>query len=240
MSSELNNPHKDNQSEEDADQLLARFVNQKFDLELRKMLSSSLEKNYLISKSHTNMNTLKQKKSWSVVGVIAAAVLLTLLALNPLYDFKSALAADDPPPFPKNIQALAYNYLEEVDIQHGGILKGQTEEEMTRTNAINAFNAKDFKLAEEYFSVIESKSEEDQFYAGVAALYNKHYPASIQTLKQIVADGSLYQTEAGWYLALAYILNGNNAAAVPHLEHVLQSNWNVDLANQLLENIKAQ
>lgn len=72
--------------------------------------------------------------------------------------------------------------------------------------AENAFNAKDFKKAEEAFKslmVIDKENAEIQFYRAVANIELNNYDAAEKLLMPLKNGQSAYKNKAIWYLALS-------------------------------------
>ena len=215
MSSNFEKFNDGQDNPEDIEPLLKELLQTKFDEELKQELQKDLKDQYGVSKENKS-TTLGRRKLTYILTAIAAGFGLLIMTTYFFNTKKSKLASEDPPSLSsfENAEKLAINYLKTTDIYHGGAVKGTTSSQ-SRTQAINAFNAKNYEQAAQYFSLIEAMTEEDLFYCGVASLYNENYGKSIKTLQQVSDMGTQYSIEADWYLALAHILNGNRDAAKP-------------------------
>ena len=187
------------------------------------------------------MSTLKQQSRLYTALAIFCGVVFLILVYNPVDLRNTALAAYDPPPYPDPDQvsahSMALTYLNEQPIQHSGLLKGGTTQEESRTIAIHAFNDQNYLGAEKYFEEITSKSEEDRFCFGVAALYNAHYQKAINVLTPLAEEESRFSTECNWYLALAHLLQHQEEQANQYLIRVEQGTWNAEQARKLLQKL---
>ncbi|MCO6490409.1 MAG: hypothetical protein J5I98_18485 [Phaeodactylibacter sp.] len=214
-----------NLSEDKIDDILGNAIRAKFDAELRLDLEKSLRQDYNLTRGSQRIE-LKEKRGnrrLFFLAAIAASLALFILAWIVIQ------------PSPGNAQELASAYLTTSEIYHGGALKGNAGNEEARTQAIRSFNAGEYAQAEQYFSGIGNKTEEDLFYSGMSSLYLKEYKGAIAKLESLAGSESRFQEEANWYLAIAYILDGDLATARELLSKMEPSGWNHDKARKLLE-----
>ena len=216
-------------NEDEIDAILGHAIQAKFDAELKLDLKKSLKQDYGVNRGNQRIE-LKERNGRSrlfYLAAIAASLAILVLAWNVLFTSS-----------PGDVQELALVYLTTSEIYHGGALKGNTDAEDARMQAIRSFNAGEYAQAEQYFSGIGEKTEEDVFYSGISSLYNKKYKDAIAKLESLAGSESRYQEEANWYLAVAYILDGVLAAAKDLLSKMEPSSWNHDKTRKLLEALK--
>ncbi|MEL7120873.1 MAG: hypothetical protein AAFO07_15580 [Bacteroidota bacterium] len=217
----------ENLNEDQLDSVFKSLVRSKFDQELRNELEHSLHNDHKFSKGGLVVSFSKKKRSRVFYLIPAAAVVLILLTAFP-YIFQ----ANDP-------QVLADNFLTKTEVYHSAATKGTKTEETTRQEAINAFNKKDYLLAEQYYSQIENKTEEDNLYTALSFLYNKKYAQGIPVLEVLERNPeSKFQIEARWFLSIAYVLNGEEDKAKSLLQSISAEDWNYKKAKKMLRSLK--
>ena len=227
MSDHLNKILTDDLSQEEVDMILEDAIQAKFDAELKQELKKKLARQYgLPKKQKTIDRKIKRRQLLYFLAAAAAGVALLILSL-PLFS-----------PSSENARQLASSYLTGSEITHSGTLKGDSGNPDTRLEAIRAFNSRNYDKAIYYFSLIEDKTQEDLFYSGVASLYQEKYYEAIEKLRPLSQTTSNYQTEAMWYLALAHILNGEEALAKEVLLKMEDETWNQDKTRKLLRAIE--
>ncbi len=212
-------------SEDETDAILSNAIQAKFDAELRMDLEESLKQDYNLARGNHRggLRERKVRRRLFLLSAIAASLALLILALNVFH------------PPPGNVQELASDYLAASEIYHSGASKGNTDNEEARAQAIRSFNAGEYVQAEQYFSSIGEKTEEDIFYSGIASLHIKKYEEAIAQLESLTGSGSRFQEEAEWYLAIACILYGDLETARGLLSKMAPSGWNHDKARKLLD-----
>lgn len=212
-------------NEDEIDAILGNAVKAKLDADLKRRLEKSLREDYGLSRENrkAGLKERRGKNRFFVLAAIAASLALLILAWNVFR------------PSPGNVQELASAYLATSEIYHGGALKGNADNEEARMQAIRSFNAGEYAQAEQYFSGIGEKTEEDIFYGGISSLHIKKYKDAIAKLESLAGSESRYQEEASWYLAIAYILDGDLAAAKDLLSKMGPSGWNHDKTRKLLK-----
>ena len=187
------------------DTILKAHVKAKFDKELKLEIARDLKQQYQIAKENklVHMESKKRRTIIYWIAGVAAAISLLILAISFFNGPSAPALAGDPPPWPDEteIQKLAANYLTTSEIHHSAALKGNTETEELRTQAIQAFNTKDYAAARQLFAQIEDKTEEDIFYGAIASLYDQKYEDAITNLSSVAESGTTYKEAANWYLA---------------------------------------
>ena len=227
MGYKLENILDANIGQEEVDVILEKSIQAKFDADWKLDLKKKLAQEYNLSKESKVVGLDKRKSRNRFYYVAAAAVIaLGILALN-IFG-----------PSAGNAQEIASSYLASTEILHGGSIKGQADNENNRMKAISAFNDKNYHEAEQHFSRIEEKTEDDLFYSGIASIYNGKYTEAIDKLSVISESASSYQTEGNWYLAIAYILNGDDEKAKDVLSKMKDSTWNQDKTKELLNALR--
>lgn len=218
--------HKsDKNLNEEVETFLSNALQARFDEELKQELKEELNYHYNISKKNLPSESQVEKPRRIGYYILAAAAgfALLLIALNLLITS------------PGNARELAASYLVESEIYHPGALKGVATDQSERQRAIEAFNEKKYAEAEQAFARIEEKTEEDLFYSAICALFLEQYNTAITRLEPLAAAKSNFSPEARWYLAVGYLLNGNEPAAKDLLLKMDASSWNYEKAQQLLK-----
>ncbi|HKK77435.1 MAG TPA: tetratricopeptide repeat protein [Saprospiraceae bacterium] len=106
-------------------------------------------------------------------------------------------------------------------------------------NALTAYNQKDYRAAIEQFQLIDRDSLQDiaHFYQANAHLALENSGPAIPLLQGLVQKENNYQYQSRWYLALAYLENGQTASAKALLEQLRleQGSYQREAARILLE-----
>lgn len=220
--------HNGNMNEKQLDAFLKKSIRAKFDEELRKDLENTLRNKYQYTKGG-KVVSLSQKNRTRLYRVLSAAAVVLILIIASPYLFKSS--SNDP-------QTLAVNFLNTTTASHGGAKKGNTSTADIRQEAITAYNTREYVLSEQLFAQIEEKTTEDQFYLALSLLYNQKYSQGTELLENIInIPNSAYNLESRWYLAIGYILTGEEAKAKELLQKMSPDDWNYDKTQALLKSL---
>lgn len=210
------------------DNLFTSILQQKFDQELKEEWSIKLSKDFDISKTKKDPGV----KKWNfrhliLIGSSIAASILFLLIWQTNFSNQTM-----------NAQEFALIELDEKLI-HPGNTKGDISSELSKQEAIQSFNNKDYNAAISHFEELKTLVADDQFYLGMSYLYNKQYDQSISIFEEIPA-GSNVDQEVKWFLSIAYVLHGDDELAKDKLNNFGESEWKATKAKKLLQTIKHQ
>lgn len=96
-----------------------------------------------------------------------------------------------------------------------GIQRGNNEQEDLKIHALNYYTNKDYKKAIPLFQQLYEQHNDtlSLFYCGIAQLGNQQFEASINRLESVRNQIPNLQSQANWYIFLAYIGKGDVNAA---------------------------
>lgn len=131
-----------------------------------------------------------------------------------------------------NLQEMADNNFEPLALQTQMGNYGDDDIPKIRNQANQAYVERDYARAAELFAELaelEPYNLNNRLYAGICRLGNRQPDEAILTL-QPLADGKdkNVQSEASWYLALAFMKTGNVASTKTYLDKVVEGkgyNW---------------
>jgi len=103
----------------------------------------------------------------------------------------------------------------------------QTGENTDYKTAVEFYNVHDYRTAAIYFSKVIDKDPshmESALLYGVSNLEEKNYPEAEKSFDRVMDNnGSLYQEDAEWYLALCYLKTEEKTKAVEQLTSIKKS-----------------
>ncbi len=215
---------QDELPKEELEQVTRDLLETKFDEDSRRRFRRALAEEHGIKRPGTG----RRRRLYTVLSV-AAGVLLIVLSVGLLRQQ------------PNSAMELSGDYL----AAHYGSaetrksLDGADEQ---RAEAIDAYQLGDFARSAELREEVVAKgsaTEEDLFYLALSYLYqpNQNPTAAIRHLQSILALPAPEQRqEAEWFLALAYVRNGQDAAAITLLQKIVNgAQWKKEEAAELLE-----
>ncbi len=207
------------------DQLFKSIIKDKNDAEFRQKWIQVLYDKHGISKKPASK--IKSIFGIHMIRMIAAAVIgIGLFAIATIYLTNINKA-----------EHLAEAYIYEQVYIHPGSVKGVEDATINRILAIKAFNNQDYKTAAQYFSAIDTPTQQDAYYNGLSFLLNKEYAEALTQFAVVQEQGDRYQQEINWYMALTLLLDGQNTAAVKALQKIKEGEWNYTEAQKLLKSI---
>ncbi|WP_299212314.1 hypothetical protein [uncultured Aquimarina sp.] len=225
MKNKLNRLLDPDISKKEQDGIFEEILKKKLDEDLKAKWQIKLLQEYGITRNKTN----DKKKFFSSKYfkiLLATAACISLIIVTQLFN----TAASDP-------QTLAQQYLYEQEILHPGVSKGFSDENQTRTLAILTFNNKNYLQSIQYFQNLETQTEEDIYYHGLALLLNNQYAEAIMKFKTMNTNSNRYRQELNWYQAIAYLLDGQHNNAKIQLKQIGNTDWNYKNAQQLLKEL---
>ncbi|WP_299438507.1 hypothetical protein [uncultured Aquimarina sp.] len=212
-------------SKEEQDEIFGEILKKKLDEDLKAKWQIKLLQEYGITRNKTN-DKKKFSSSKYLKIFLAAAACISLIIVTQLFN----TASSDP-------QTMAQQYLYEHEILHPGASKGFSDENQTRTLAILTFNNKNYLQSVRYFQNLETHTEEDVYYHGLALLLNNQYPEAIDKFKAVSINTDRYQQELNWYQSIAYLLDGQSNNAKIQLKQISNTDWNYKNAQRLLKEL---
>jgi len=110
-----------------------------------------------------------------------------------------------------------------------------------RDQAYQAYDRQEYqKAVDAFLSIPEHEQEvEDQLYLGISYLSLQNMQEAVTVLKTYVQEQEQFKLQAQWYLALAYIAQGESELAVPLLNQVsTERGFKAVEAQNLLQQLK--
>lgn len=111
------------------------------------------------------------------------------------------------------------------------------------TEGLQHYEKQEYEEAIDKFSKIQSESEyavPSQLYMGISFLALDQSGEAINTLESLIEKGTTYSDAARWYLALAYMKNGDDDNASRLLEDIVKvKGFQSQQAERLLEKLKS-
>lgn len=112
---------------------------------------------------------------------------------------------------------------------------------ITLNTAIRNYQDSQFKAAATAFQQLQTQYPENKaftFYLGLAQLSAGNSDSSINAFSTLLADPThLFVEQCRWYLALAYLQQGNNGLAATQLQAITSGTFKYEAAQALLEEI---
>jgi|GEM_PF-4492444 len=186
-------------SESEEKEYLDNLYDKHYDKKLKDKYSEKLQEDYGLSR-----NIISEKKdkpiftiykSLAYLGSLAAMVLL-FLVVKPLFNVSQSPSE------------LALTYIQDNHFANQGIKRGENSSDLTRQNAILAYNKKDYDTAISLYSNLETKTAEDNYFLGLSHMYRSEYGAAIKYLSGIQESNDFkFQQEKNWFLSLCLIQN---------------------------------
>lgn len=202
------------------------LIQAKFDEERRKKWGSLLEEEYDTHRQHS-IRKLRPLVRWSLG--IAASISLLLIAyfylLAPVNNSPDQLAnaflQESKPPASENIR------------------KGEGREE-----ASEWYDSKQFEKAIPLFEKIiagNAAENKDRLLLGISYVYTEEYAKATAILLDFRNNSSLedqkYSDQLNWYLAIAYIKQGNIEQAKAELSQLQEGDWQYPKAQDWLNQL---
>lgn len=214
--------NKLSQSEEDV--YLEKIFKKSYDKNLKEKYAAKLKSQYKVDRD--NQNTPKKASNklryLGIITALAACFLAIFVAVQS--------GSED-------LDSIVNAQIHEEIFLNKNLNRGDTNTAFMRNQAISAYNAGDMTKAIEFYSQIEDKNAEDQFFEGMAYLYHEDFVNAELRLSSINATDLKFNTERYWYLALCQIKLGENKKAIQSLNQVKA--WNqkeVEKLKKLLQN----
>jgi len=117
-------------------------------------------------------------------------------------------------------------------------LKGENDDAAAWKAAKDAYKKGDYEAAIREIEKIKSPETEQQFYLGLAYLYNKNYDKSIAQFESIIQQNDAnYSPTSKWYISLAYLKNNQPEQAKKYLQQIPEDAWKYKEAQELLNTL---
>lgn len=208
--------HEPNASEAAQEEALKRLVQAHLDDENRLKWAEQLQQQGVVR---------QQKQPQQVWKYLAAAAIVLLLAsVGTWWLLQPATATE-----------LATTYIkadEHLKLPAG--FRGNTNDDTRRSTALQAFNDGDYAKTLQLMSTVASSDstlQRDLFLKGMSHFYLHDYPQAITVFEQMdKADNG----QVDWFLALSFLKTGNNTAAKPALERLLNDPVYAERVQKLL------
>ena len=166
--------------------------------------------------------------------VIAIAATVLLMVMSYQFFFTSGGPVSNEQLFADNFQP--YQML----LSQRGLSEG--EKNIVLENAISAYSKGNYQSAASFFQQLSQNDPTDisyQFYLAVAQLGAKENDTSINLFQNIIStEGHPFKEQSQWYLALAYLQNGDNENARKTLSEIESGQFKNAEARQILEQLK--
>ncbi len=144
-----------------------------------------------------------------------------------------------------NPQQLANTYLQEAPFPNTLVSRGElATEEALRIQMADAYNLKQYDRVIELGERLNTEGvarSADLFFLGLGYLYQGEQVApAIPHFQQVIQRSDQFAIESQWFIALAYVHNGQLAEAQTLVQKIVdQQQWPGEKAQTLLEQLKA-
>ena len=215
--------------EDHQENLIEKFIEQKFDLELREKWERQLKEEFQTSKSTPSTSKSIRRFNLSFLALAAGFLLLAVIGILLLTQSISR---------PGSAKQLATNYLAETEIYHPGSFKGQQASNISRDNAILHFNTQNYPEAIQNFLAIENKTSEDNYYLALSYFLNQDFDQAISGFEGLIISNSDFEEQINWYLSLSLLLSDKLNSAQKQLLSIEASDWNYKKAQEILNTLQ--
>jgi len=205
-------------------EVFSSFIRQMLNEKKRSEYESKLKNDFGVMKSSVSTPPKKRKhRKLFIISGIAAALCVLFYCTNSLGVLNK----------PDNFVS---NFITNDYFIHPGNEKGRSQSDTElRSLAIIAYRDRDFMNSAAFFDTIESKTSDDQFFAGLSHLYKGDYTQSIQSFTVLRSDTSVFREEINWYLSIAYLSNNEIDQALAVLSQIQEDQWNFHHAQELIK-----
>jgi len=119
------------------------------------------------------------------------------------------------------------------------VVMGENDDIAAWRAATIAFQQDNYAAAAYEIEKIASPNTEQQFYLGLAYLYQKNYDKSITQFEPVAQQKSIdYSPPSRWYMSLAYLKNKQAKQAKKYLEQIVKDkSWRYKEAQKLLNDL---
>jgi len=117
-------------------------------------------------------------------------------------------------------------------------LMGDNDNTAAWKAARNAYRKGDYEVSIREIEKIAPLNNEQQFYLGLAYLYNGNYDKSITQFEPIIQQNNIdYSPTSSWYISLAYLKNNQPEQAKKYLQQIQEGTWKYKEAQKLLDTL---
>lgn len=224
--------YKDGQgSREELEEFTDAFMRAKYDSDRRNRWQSLLSQEHDFKReAGTATDSRPGRRIYLWAASAAAAIILFLLWMfGPLSTSVT-------------YEQLADNYIQEEFYENLEESRGEQDVEQLNMQAISAYNQKDFQTAISYYETIINQGQAHDrhyFFLGLSYLYVDQYDQAIENLLRVpeLNAESKFIKEHRWFLALAYLKNGQPEEGRPLLLAIQSTDWKYREAQLLLKAI---
>jgi len=200
-----------NLSDDEQDAIIGAFVRQREDAKLRARWEKKLASEQQLSRKEKpvvrTMGKIR-RLSFLLVGVAAALLFLVVFLPGLMVQNGEELLAE-------NITELSLSGTR-------GATQATTPDDL-RSQLLNNFQAGDFAsaaLAGERLMDLPEASEADRLNLGLAYLRAKRYEAAAGAFRRLVEGGSIFRSEARYYLGLSLLAGGDTPAGLEQMRQI--------------------
>jgi len=118
-------------------------------------------------------------------------------------------------------------------------LMGENDEAAAWKAAKDAYQKGNYEATIREIEKIKSPKTEQQFYLGLAYLYNKNYDKSTAQFESVIQQNNInYSSTSKWYISLAYLKNKQLEVAKTYLQQIVKDkSWKQKEAQKLLDSL---
>ncbi len=215
----------DELSSEELEKLTVTLLEAKFDQSSKQDFRRELAEKHGINRPTPKPRAYMRWVTWaSVAAAVVLILFFGIFKLSPANDYLKLTESYLAVHFPNNLEDR----------------KGTTDEDVLRSQAIEAYGQQDFAqsaVLREQLTQLPQAKVEDHFYLALSYLYQTppKRQLAIQKLEQLERARTDYTREARWYLALALISDGQTDQARTYLETIINTDgWNTGQAAKIL------
>lgn len=223
---------KGDMTPEELEEFTDVFMRAKFDNDRKTRWENTLQTSFKVDRERVRgSKIIPQRRLISYLAIAAAAVLL-FTVIRPAFLATTTTYAQ-----------LTDQFISQDFYENLSGIKGDQDTDQLNLRAVYAYNQKDFTTAISlYQQLIErgAANDEQYFFLGLSYFYDRQYATAIKyldTTSEIYPD-SKFKQETNWFLALAYLKNGELEKGKVILRSIQSGMWNHDKAQQLLDTFK--
>lgn len=119
------------------------------------------------------------------------------------------------------------------------VLMGENGNVAAWKAARDAYQKGEYQRTISEIEKITPPNTEQQFYLGLAYLYNNNYDKSIAQFESVIPQNNInYSPTSKWYVSLAYLKNNQAEQAKKYLQQIVtDKSWNYQKAQKLLDSL---
>lgn len=192
--------------------------------QLKKRYAETLEKQHGVTRVQGSNKGKSTNSKIRILSIISSVAAMFVLALFIWPNSNSPIQ-------------LSNNFIQKDFYENKSIKRGGVNSDLIRSEAVLAYNDKNFTKAISKYKLLDVATNEDNFFLAMSFLYNKDYnPAALQFEELLLLKGFKYEEEVKWFASLAFINNNQIEKARLTLNEI--NLWKKSDAQTLLESIK--